>query len=307
MDRFYSSPSHQPDEPWFRLGTVDVNTTILLCGLSVVSMFVWALASGIVERLVLFPPDVRAGHVWQLVTWPIANGPSIWTVIDVAMLYLFGREIERAIGRRGYLWFVGALALLPGLVATALDVILSGAPDGARFLPDGLFLFSTGMFIAFVAAYPRAIGFFGIPLWVFGAVFVGIDVLQYVGEDRMDELAVLLVIVAISMLGARAYGISELTWIPKVPLPGFVTNRATAHPQRGRKAPRRSAGRGSRRGSGDVITMRPQNATPTSAELLRQAEIDILLDKINEHGIGSLTPEERRRLDEHSRRMRDER
>ena len=41
--------------------------------------------------------------------------------------------------------------------------------------------------------------------------------------------------------------------------------------------------------------------------LLRQAEVDILLEKINEHGIKSLTPEERRRLDEHSRRMRDER
>jgi hypothetical protein len=268
-------------------------------------MFVWALVDGVVERLVLFPPDVRNGHVWQLVTWPVANGPSIWTVIDVAMLYIFGREIERAVGRRGYLWFVGALALLPGLVATGLDVILSGTPDGTRFLPDGLFLFATGVFIAFVAAYPRAMGFFGIPLWVFGAVFVGVDVLQYVGEDRMEELAVLLVIVGIALLGARAFGISELTWIPKVPLPSFVTNRPTAHATR--KPHRRSAGRGSRRGSGDVIAMRPPNSTPTSAELLRQAEIDILLDKINEHGIGSLTPEERRRLDEHSRRMREER
>jgi hypothetical protein len=48
-------------------------------------------------------------------------------------------------------------------------------------------------------------------------------------------------------------------------------------------------------------------SAPTSTERLRQAEVDVLLDKISQYGIKSLTPEERRRLDEHSRRMRDER
>ena len=45
---------------------------------------------------------------------------------------------------------------------------------------------------------------------------------------------------------------------------------------------------------------------PTPDDLLRQAEIDVLLDKISEHGLDSLTADERRRLDEHSRRLRGE-
>jgi len=38
---------------------------------------------------------------------------------------------------------------------------------------------------------------------------------------------------------------------------------------------------------------------------VEQAELDVLLDKIGQSGIDSLTKEERRRLDELSRRMRD--
>ena len=45
---------------------------------------------------------------------------------------------------------------------------------------------------------------------------------------------------------------------------------------------------------------------PQPGEGLRQAELDMLLDKIAASGIESLTPEERRRLDEASRRLRDE-
>ena len=73
--------------------------------------------------------------------------------------------------------------------------------------------------------------------------------------------------------------------------------------QRRQKAPK--AKRTRQRGTADVIPIR--NSQPTPADLLRQAEVDVLLDKINEHGLASLTPDERRRLDEHTRRLRDER
>ena len=43
----------------------------------------------------------------------------------------------------------------------------------------------TGMFVAFIATYPNAMGFFGIPLWVFGVVFIGIQVLQLTGARAL--------------------------------------------------------------------------------------------------------------------------
>jgi hypothetical protein len=184
---------------------------------------------------------------------------------------------------------------LLGVAAAVLDTSLFG-----------LFMLTTGLFVAFVATYPTAIGFFGIPLWVFGAVFIGIDILQSIGTRNGGYLIVLLITVAYGLFGARAYGLSTLEWIPKIPLPSALSGESRRPAQRSPK-PGRGARRAGRRGSASVTPIRPPNSTPTSADLLRQAEIDVLLDKINEHGIGSLTPEERRRLDEHSRRMREER
>jgi membrane associated rhomboid family serine protease len=303
MDRFYSSPSHQPDEPWFRVGQVDVNTTILISGLSFISMFVWAASPKSIHALrvvddfdafLLYGHSVRYSQPWRIFTWPIANNASLSTVLNILMMFIFGREIERSLGRARFLWFIGVLIPLLGLAATALDTGLGG-----------LFMLTTGLFIAFVATYPTAIGFFGIPLWVFGAVFVGIDILQSIGTRDGGYLVVLLITVAYGLLGARAYGLSELEWIPKIPLPSALSGESR-RPPRGPK-PGRTHRRGGRKGAATVTPIRPSNSTPTSADLLRQAEIDVLLDKINEHGIGSLTTDERRRLDEHSRRMRDER
>ena len=301
MDRFYSSPSHQPDEPWFRVGTVDVNTTILICGLSIISMFVWALDPRLIDFLTVFRPqfavdDIFGGGAtfqpWGIVTWPLANPPSLNTVLNIVMMFIFGREVERSLGRTRFLWFLGILVLIPGVVAAALNIDLGG-----------LFMLTTGLFVAFVATYPTAIGFFGIPLWVFGVVFFGISILQTIGTRNAEWFILIVLVTALGMFGARAFGLSQLEWIPKIPLPSALSGESR---RRAPRAPKQPRGRRSR-GPATVTPIRPPSSTPTSAELLRQAEIDMLLDKINEHGIGSLTPEERRRLDEHSRRMREER
>jgi hypothetical protein len=48
----------------------------------------------------------------------------------------------------------------------------------------------------------------------------------------------------------------------------------------------------------------PSGSSPGGPTRLEQAELDVLLDKIGQSGIDSLTKAERRRLDELSRKMR---
>lgn len=269
------------DDGWFRVGTLEVTTTVLIAAIAAVSMFVWAVSPGAVDPLVLWASEVRVGQVWRMVTWPLANEPSIWTAISIALFYLFGREIERATGRRRYLWFLGYVVLIPSVVAVMLSL------DNA-----GLFSLTTALFITFIAAHPTARGFFGVPLWVFGVVFIGIDVLQLVGLREFDRLLFVLIGCATALISARAFGLSDLDWIPQVPLPG-----SGAQVARRARAPRSSG----RRRPADVVPLRP------STDPRYEAEIDALLDKISESGLDSLTPDERRRLDEHSRRMRGDR
>jgi len=292
MDRFYTSPSQGPDEPWFRVGTVEVTTTVIICALSSAAMFVWAISKKLVSHLDLISPYVLEGQVWRLVTWPIANGPSLGAVLGIVMMFLFGREVERSLGRTRFLWFTAALTLVPAAIGVALDISFFG----------GLFLLEMGMFATFIATFPNATGFFGIPLWVFGVVFIGIQVLQLAGGRAWGWLTIVVVEVALSLLGARAFGLSPLEWIPKVPLPASLAGPTQR--RKGSKRPRKPK----TKGHATVTPIRPtgQRSTPTAADLLRQAEIDVLLDKISAHGLSSLTPEERRRLDEHSRRLREE-
>jgi len=292
MDRFFASPSGGSDEPWFRVGTVEVTTTILICALATASMVLWAVDPTLVVRLDLISPVIRDGQVWRLITWPLANEASLGGVLGIVMMFIFGREVERSLGRRRYLWLLAALVVIPAAFGVGLDISGFG----------GLFLLETAMFLVFIAAYPTAMGFFGIPLWVFGAVFIGIQVLQLTAVRAWEWLLVMVVDIAISFLGARAMGLSSLEWIPRVPLPASLSGdrRSRRHP-----GSRRS---GHRRGPAPVTPIRPVGtaATPTAADLLRQAEIDVLLDKISEHGIDSLSAAERRRLDELSKRMRDD-
>jgi membrane associated rhomboid family serine protease len=293
MDRFF--PTREPEDPWFRIGTIDVTTTILICGLTIISMIVWAISPNAISNLLFDAGEVKNGQVWRIVTWPLATYPDLWAVLGIVIFFIFGREIERMLGRFRFLWFLLFLTLVPAVVATLLDLFVVSRSAGISLLIDGVFL-------VFVLRFPTARSFFNIPLWVIGAVFLGIEVLQLVGLRYWGTLWFLLILLGTAMLAARAMGIlEEIDWLPKIPLPHSLRGEPAA-PRRGR-APKAGRTR-SRRGPAEVIPMR--QGQPTPDDLLRQAEIDVLLDKISEHGLDSLTADERRRLDEHSRRLRGE-
>ena len=283
MDRFF--PSDRSTEPWFRVGTLDVTTTILVVAASVVSMFVWALSPRLLDPLVLYSYEVRSGQIWRIFTWPLANEPSIFTVLSLVIFFLFGRELERVLGRVRFAWLLGALTVVPAVIGVIVGL------DGIA----GLRWINAGVFLMFVMMYPTARSFFDIPLWVFGAVFLGIEVLQLVGLREWDLLIFLFVTLATAMIALRSFELTEISWIPKIPLPGGQHTRKQRAPKR-RKAPR---------GPAQVVPIRPDQ--PTAEQLLQQEDINRLLEKINEHGLDSLSAEERRRLDEYSKRLRRER
>lgn len=295
-------PDPRPRDGWGRVGSVDLTTTAILVIASVGSMLLYAISPSAFSRLVYFPDAVREGQLWRLVTWPIANPPTqFWVIITLAFFWFVGHAVEELVGKQRYLRLVVAVTIVPAVFVTLLP--------GLAFptVPEvGLGLLASVMFVIFAAQYPQQPFFFGIPAWVLAAVFVGIDVLRLTGNRLWGTLILMVGAIVLGLVIVRQWGfVDRLAFIPR-----FSSRRATrlsSAPTRGpdRKGKSKRRNPGSRRTSGPTVVEGPWDAPSSSADTAAaHAELDALLDKISAGGLDSLTADEKRRLNELSKRLR---
>jgi membrane associated rhomboid family serine protease len=274
-------------DPWFRVGTYDVNTTTLITALCAVSMFLWAVNPVTLAWLIQLPFEVRHGQVWRIVTWPFANPPSIWTVITLYIFWLLGTQLENTLGRFRFLGMLGALTIVPAIVGVLIDV-----PQA------GIRTVELGVFVAYALENPRTRFMFNIPAWIMAAVIVGIEVLQLSGNRDGGGIVLLFVLLATAVVMLKSLGMgSDLpAWVPRVPLPGIAGGFSKSNGKR-KPGPAKRAKDLIKRAEKaeasvtDISTMRPIEVSP-EAKRARQARIDGILDKISAQGINSLDDEE---------------
>ena len=275
----YSKPNRRgPNDPWFRVGTLDIGSAALLGLACAVSVLVYALEpvdKPILTKLALIPSMITSGQLWRIVSWPLANGLDqqlLWVIISIAVLWYFGSRLEEQVGRTKFAWFLTLIIVIPGLVGTALD------------LPQaGVHTVQLVVLLTFIAEYPNVRFFFGIPAWVLGAVYVAAEVLQLAGDRNGRHLLFFIVSLLVGALAARGVGMLEAyPWIPKIGVP---------HRRRRPKQSRRPA-----------VVAGPWAGTTTVS--VAQGELDELLDKISATGMSSLSKAEKERLNELSKRLR---
>ena len=284
MPRYrFSVPSRRGHtDPWFRIGSVDVSTSVLVAGLCVVSFFVYAASPAALDPLILWPVDVRSGQIWRLFTWPIANQPSLFTAISIAVFWYFGNQIESLVGRMKYLWLLLLVAVVPGVVATALDI-----PIG------GIRTVELAIFVVFACEYPKMPFFFGIQAWILAAVFVGIDMLQLIGNRDGEQIILYIVSIATAVWAARSFGmLVALQWLPQIKNPLA---------KRGKKV---GTTKPKTRSAAVVVDGPWPTAPPTYTPMHDQHEVDQILDKIAVVGMDGLSSDEKKRLNDASRRLR---
>ena len=279
-----SFPEPRRRDGWFRVGNIDVTTTALLCLLSVASMFLWALSSSLVETLVFIPAEVRSGQLWRLVTWPIASAPSIWVLISIVFFWIFGHYTEELVGKSRFAGLVALVVVAPAAIVTLVPGLGSTAGAG------GLSLLGTVMLVLFAAERPNAPFFFGIPAWLIAAIFVGLDVLRFLGERWWGTLVQELLMLVFALVMVRQWGhVSDLSFIPVFGKPRPSSGRSTKPASSGKR-------RAQSRDFDRVVT-----GPWTGPSLSDQAEMDRLLDKMNSVG---LTDAERKRLSELGKKLR---
>lgn len=100
-------------------------------------------STAIVPALLRLTPDVwQRGFVWQLATYPfVGTGePGFWFVIELLILFLFGRQALYQLGRRRFWRLLVGVGAAAGLVAAALHVVVSlvgATAPGAFVLMQG--------------------------------------------------------------------------------------------------------------------------------------------------------------------------
>ncbi|MEA5117181.1 MAG: hypothetical protein VB036_06120 [Propionicimonas sp.] len=256
--------------PWFRLGRLEVGTVMLVVISVVASWVLWVAAPSSAEALYFSPDLVAGGGIWRLVTWPWVNPLSLWAVLDVFFLWYFGRDLEAQLGRSRTAWLLlgiwGALT-----VASAIIWLIMGGGMGLA----GIGLVQMLVLLLWIAENPTRRFFFNIPAWVIGAVILGLQILTWVAARAFDGLlALLLGLVLVALVAKRVGLLSQYAWIP---------GRAAAP-----RAPKRRTARASKE-----VRVAVRNHERAASD---RDQLDALLDQINERGLDSLTPAQRREM-----------
>jgi len=262
-----TSDDYQP-VTW--VGRHPIHVTTLLVGIHAFTAIVACFlgGAGILGHLAFDSALVwQRGEFWQLATYAFVHSPSalLWFAVEMYMLFVFGREVERFIGRRAfivlYLFLLLAPAALLSLWGLYERVGIAGSP-ALHF----------GIFIAFATIYPSVELLLRIQAKWVALALAAISTLQLLAYRDWSAMAVLWVSIAAAFIFIRLRGAGpELVWWSNVksrwqPKPKFqVVPRST---------PRR--------------VVEPENV---------HESIDPVLEKISKQGINSLTASERRALD----------
>ena len=256
--------------------------------------------------------DLDGGRWWSMGTYVFAHASLSLTLLNAYALLLFGPRLERFWGTRRFLvfmaltvlsgWmlhlFVGGAATLLGASSVAFGVLAANALrwGGEEHMLAGGFTMSGSWLTALVGAI---ILLFGLQESVGGgaafAVHLGGVVVAWF---FMRSTKVLLV-------ERFREGVSAVPDDPpEDQLPRAVPKTLPRSRARDRETIDDVVARSNAQSARRSQTVRQQSSPVDSAEK-PLVDIDSILDKISAHGIEHLTPDERRVLDDHSRRLRD--
>lgn len=267
--------------PW--VGRIMVANAVVLLLLATV-----LTAPAFVEALQFHPPSA-ARRPWTVLTSMFVHGSLLQLAGNMLLLFVFGPPVERRMGGRAFVSYyiycgVGAALLMLGLSSVLPLPPMIGA--------SGAIL---GIALAFAFAWPDVeLVFTPLPLRVSARTLVLLLALA----DLVLALGAPGSAAHVGYLGGMAAGylffrIQGLASRREEKEPKAVIRRPVMTPipvRQGTKA----------------AEVRPAMARPEVREEYSSDEVDRVLDKISAFGIQSLTTEERRFLDEVSKRKRKE-
>src|SRR2546427_5044083 len=195
------------------MGRYPVDVTTMLVGLHVAAAILTAIlvaigGGSILAYLQFDSAAVWSGQVWRLFTYAFVHAPSglLWFAIEMYMLFVFGREVERFIGRRAYTALYLILLVTPAALLTIWGLWQRSALAGSPALHFGIF-------VAFATIYPRAELFLRIMAKWVALILAAIYTLQLLAYHAWTELTVVWTSIAAAFLFVEWCGAGvEFVW-----------------------------------------------------------------------------------------------
>jgi membrane associated rhomboid family serine protease len=285
------------DRPYMRRSYSRFNWSVTGVLIAVnVAVFVLQIASSptlyfkLVEFGALSLKGVQDHYYWQFLTFQFLHG-GIWhLVVNLFMLYMFGRPLEDALGKGAFLMMYlasgvagGLLQILLALVWPVLGGPMVGASAGISGVVGAFALLRPDLTFLFMFIIPLRAKHF---LWL----LIGISALCLVFNWSPG-------VAHAAHLGGILFGVAYLRWMRDSDLVAFWH----------RWKPRRR--------SRPIVKVRfpkassswepgPAPARRTEEGDFISKEVDPILDKVNAHGIQSLTQLERDILDKAREKLR---
>jgi membrane associated rhomboid family serine protease len=265
------------------MGRYPVDVTTMLVGVHVVCAVLACIVTaipglaGTLNYFVFDSARIWNGlQVWRLGTYAFVHFPSslLWFAIEMYLLFVFGREVERFLGRRAYIALYAFLLITPAALLTIWGLWERCAIAGSPQLHFGIF-------IAFATIYPRVELLLRIMAKWIALILAAVYTFQLLAYHAWSDLMVLWTSIVVAFLFVELNGAGpEFAW-------WNAFKARFASPPKYHVLPKpRARTSGSRSESEDVYT-----------------SIDPILDKISKFGIGSLTASERRQLDRERERL----
>ena len=261
------------------MGRYPVDVTTILVGLhvtcAILTAFLFAIGyAGVLNYTMFDSTEVWHGQLWRLCTYAFIHPPSgyalLWFAIEMYMLFFFGREVERFIGQRAYIWLYALLLLVPAMMLTLWG--LSGRAGMA-----GSAALHFGVFAGFVTLYPNVQFFLRIPAkWIF-LILAAIGTLSALAAHAWQDLVVLWASIALAFVFIEVRGAGpELAWLDN------LKSRMRPKPK--------------------LYIVQKSSVRPAEPDDV-YASVDPILDKIAKSGMASLTENEKKILDRARNRL----
>jgi membrane associated rhomboid family serine protease len=257
--------------------------------------------------------DIGERRLWSTVSYMFVHGGLLHLALNMYMLWIFGRRVERAWGSGTFTWFY----LWCGVSGWAFHAFLT---PGAGVLV-GASAAILGVAVAYAARWPDD------ELYLFGIVPMKVRWLVVF----LAVLSFVMVVVNAGSVGGTAYaahfGGMFGGWLylrtPNAQSIDRLRRRIAPAPDYGDEPPRAVPRHSSRPREPEVDDIVAQSKAATARTRVPQgtpgarapvaplgvkaerAALDLLLDKIAEGGMDSLTRDERTLLEEMSRKLRE--